>query len=570
MLRRLLALFVVPCACGGGVKATMPAKETTTTTTRQPPVIVVAMVIDQLAGWIAEERVPQLSPRGGFARLRREGTWALDVRYAHAVTDTAPGHAALHTALPPRETGIFANDVIDPEDRRYVSILRDPSLSLVTPLGIVPGFGVSLAALEPTVETIADRFRAERPNAYIVSLSLKDRGALFGCGRRPDACIFYEARAGGFVTSTAFSHTLPGWIPKKEALLRAAARPWELGDESFVRAHAQTPDDQPGEGDGNGLGATFPKKAAASTSSALQSLRYTPEADRILLSAALASLDDRGERPMLLSISLSTFDYVGHVWGPDSWESWDELFKLDAELGRFFEALDARVGPDGWAIVLSGDHGTTSMPEVGDSIHPWCKPGAAPDRRARPCGQGVRVVQSELADELRAVAERAIGKGDFILGVADPYVYFTRTASTLPDDRRAALEGAVTKALLAHPEVAKVVPARRMERCPDEETIDAAICQSLTRATPHALYVALEPGSFFDSGHALHKGTSHGSAYAFDRSVPLFVRGPGVRAGVVLKEPIGFESYARAACALLGVTPMVPARRGHDFVPPAL
>ncbi|MEM9696239.1 MAG: hypothetical protein AAGA56_27080, partial [Myxococcota bacterium] len=41
---------------------------------KTPPAVVVAMVVDQLAGWIAEERLPQLPREGGFARLVREGT----------------------------------------------------------------------------------------------------------------------------------------------------------------------------------------------------------------------------------------------------------------------------------------------------------------------------------------------------------------------------------------------------------------------------------------------------------------------------------------------------------------
>src|SRR5271170_1621591 len=57
--------------------------------------VVVSIVIDQEAAWIASERWPLLPANGGLARLRREGTYAEDMRYAHAATDTAPGHAAL-------------------------------------------------------------------------------------------------------------------------------------------------------------------------------------------------------------------------------------------------------------------------------------------------------------------------------------------------------------------------------------------------------------------------------------------------------------------------------------------
>ena len=71
------------------------------------------MVIDQFAAWIAAERLPLLPEAGGFARLRREGTWFREMRYMHAATDTAPGHSSLYTGVPPRESGILANELVD-------------------------------------------------------------------------------------------------------------------------------------------------------------------------------------------------------------------------------------------------------------------------------------------------------------------------------------------------------------------------------------------------------------------------------------------------------------------------
>ncbi|MBC7792725.1 MAG: alkaline phosphatase family protein, partial [Clostridia bacterium] len=67
--------------------------------------VVIALVVDQLAAWIASERLPTLPPDGGFARLLREGTYVRNLRYAHAATETAPGHAALFTGAPPSRTG---------------------------------------------------------------------------------------------------------------------------------------------------------------------------------------------------------------------------------------------------------------------------------------------------------------------------------------------------------------------------------------------------------------------------------------------------------------------------------
>src|SRR5262249_41536397 len=161
----------------------------------------------------------------------------------------------------------------------------------------------------------------------------------------------------------------------------------------------------------------------------------------------------------LLALSLSANDYVGHAFGPDSWEAWDELRRLDASLARFFSALDVRFGADGWAAMLAADHGVTTMPEAiaggrpggqAEEGRPWCKSKEA-DRWQRACGPVGRLMPDALTKELRAAAAKALGAGMWVRGIADPFVFFTPEAEALDDARRTKLVAALTKALAAHP-----------------------------------------------------------------------------------------------------------------------
>jgi hypothetical protein len=560
--------------------------------------VVVSLVVDQMAAWIAAERWPELPATGGFARLRREGTWLRDVRYAHAVTDTAPGHSALYTGAVPRASGIVANEVIDaggaPGGAR-VSLLRDPLTAMVDATGAhrdVPGS--SIAALR--VETVADRLRAARPDAWVVSLSLKDRGAIFAGGRAPTAAVWFDPKRDRFVTSSAFAASLPRWAapPPHPAT-------WELLDPAWVSAHAATPDAQEGEGDVDGFGTIFPHAFAAAKSPG-HALRTSPFADDALLAMALGALDaDRTPSsssssrsagrpyPSLIAVSLSANDYIGHTFGPDSWEAWDELRRLDAALARFFDALDARLGPAGWAAVLAADHGTTTMPEAArvPRARPWCDgagtSAAKSDRWQRACGPVGRILPDDLAVTLRATAERVLGKGDgkgetrepWIAGVADPYVIFTDAARALDATRGEALRAALTKDLLARTEIARVIDVRGLPpRCPEEsdDSVDALVCRATPVRVGEAaaggdLYMVARPGSFFDPSVVVGKGSSHGSPYLFDRAVPMLARAPGlVEAGRVVDTPVSFRVFARTLASLLGVEAPGAARGAPDLV----
>ncbi|RYE91654.1 MAG: hypothetical protein EOO75_08400, partial [Myxococcales bacterium] len=264
-----------------------PAAASSSGATGARPPVVVALVVDQFGAWVARERLAELPADGGFARLRREGTWVVEARHPHAVTDTAPGHAVLLTGAEPARSGIFGNEL--PVGNERLSILRDEATRLLGPAGKTDVVGSSLARLR--VPTVADRLRARHPDAFIASVSLKDRGALFGCGRTPDACLWFEPGLDAFVTSTAFTTELPAWARAEagaEASARARATPWTPLDPAWLSAHTRSPDDQKGEGDWWGLGRVFPHDVAHARKPATV-FRASPVGDERVLALATAA-----------------------------------------------------------------------------------------------------------------------------------------------------------------------------------------------------------------------------------------------------------------------------------------
>lgn len=526
--------------------------------------IVVALVVDALSAWSASERWPTLPKDGGFARLLREGTYLRESRYAHAVTDTAPGHAAIFTGVTPRESGISLNERV--LDGKLVGFLRDEKTKLVDAGGVTTAIGSSIAPLR--VPTVADRLRKSAPRATIVSISLKDRGAIFGGGRSPTATLWYDVSLDRFVTSTAFASSLPAWAAPHavtSALVALRAPPWELLDRAYVESHAHGLDQEEGEGDWEGLGKTFPHVVAKAAKPAV-AFRATPSADRAVLALADAAVRNRDPgQPMLLSVSLSANDYITHVFGPDSFEAWDQLRRLDAELAKLFVTLDAAVGAEGWSLVLTGDHGGTPIPEL---LHDraWC---TGKDRWHRPCGAATRLYIHELSKVLEDAAVAELGPGHWIDGVADPLVFYTAAARALEPERRRRLDKIVMDRLRAEPGVAEVHLVRALPAlCPghDDESVAALVCRSVSPDGPGDVYVVTKPGSFFDTRYAVGKGQNHGTPWLFDRTVPIVIRAPGrVGAGVVGDAPTTFETVTRALESLLGV-PRPPSCCGIDVV----
>src|SRR5262249_50499341 len=64
-----------------------------------------------------------------------------------------------------------------------------------------------------------------------------------------------------------------------------------------------------------------------------------------------------------LGISYSSVDYVGHAYGPRSWEIQDVLIRLDKDLGELFSFLDKKIGGGKYVVALCADHGVVPVPE---------------------------------------------------------------------------------------------------------------------------------------------------------------------------------------------------------------
>lgn len=557
----LLAL-VSAAACHAPVG---PARSAPPLSTKAP--VVVALVVDQLSAWVAEERVPELPPDGFFARMMREGTWVKRMRYPYALTDTAPGHASLHTGRTPNETRILVNHNPDEKTGVRRSYYRDPRTKLVTPAGTTEEIGSSAHPLARP--TVADALRAKHPKAKIISVSLKDRAALIPAGRSADHALWYDAGADSFVTSTGIEPSFPAWakpIGDRAAIAKARAVGWDLLDRDWVMAHAGR-DDAPGEGDVQGLGTTFPHRVPGPWA-----FRATPLSDPMLLDLALAGA--RAERdpkePLLLLVSLSASDIIGHTFGPSSWEAWDHLRRLDRELARFLRELEALAGPA--RVLLSADHGNSPMPEA----RPGCREGEHADRDFdRPCRDGHRILPDRLREELREEATKVLGSPDAIAGVSDGYVFLSRAGRALAPPERAKVDQLVRRVLMEKHEgaVHAIHDVRELaERCPEVLRSGPGIPERARRDLDLLLQVCLSwapdggagdyfvvpaHGSFFDGEIAPDHGASHGTPWLYDRTVPLFVRGPGVTAGATISEPVDFVVYHDLEGAFLDL----PGRR---------
>jgi hypothetical protein len=355
------------------------------------------------------------------------------------------------------------------------------------------------------VPGLADAIAAAGAGGKAVSISLKDRAAILLLGRA-GVPIWYDRKAVTW-TSTA----PPAWLAEHNRRSPLAARlrdRWLPGDPRRLAELSGSADKQPGEVGERGFGPTFPHDLAA-TKDPAYALYAAPSGNEATFDAALAAIDGEGlgedAAADLLALSFSAHDYVGHGWGHESWEAWDMMLRLDEQLGRFLDALDAKIGAGRWAMLVTSDHGASPMPErLG----------------------GGRISYEAIADSANRAASTVLGPGTWIADAKYPNVYLSAAArARTPRDQQRAITK-IVYALRSFPGLQRVERTADVAGRCDQRTGDVFLfCLALDpEQSGEVFYMPARGWVMQEAAEPL--ATSHGSIHDYDREVPLLLIGP--------------------------------------------
>lgn len=486
------------------------------------PKLVLQITVDQLRGDLPMRYQDRLPP-GGFRYLLEEGTHYANAHYRHANTETAVGHATLVTGADPSRHGIVANDWIDPKTGGFVYNTEDDRHHIIGKK-IKPHKGVSPRNLLSS--TIGDELVVSNAGASrVFSVSGKDRGAILPGGHVGKA-FWYSKSAGQFVTSTYYYDEYPQWVASWNAAQptqRFRGQQWGLlqpRDSYF----AKDQDDRSYEADFGALGRTFPHGFGDNKYTNLL-VGLTPAIDELTLDFAKQVITHEklgaGKATDFLAISFSATDYVGHLFGPSSLESEDNLLRLDRVLAELFAYIDETVGLDNTLIVLSADHGGPEAPEYMETT------GMETGRFS--------FDHFNKPNEITAALKLRYGRDDFIFKHSHPYLYLNYDAI-----REANIDPAEVERFVAAE--ARNIPgifyAMSRSELLEGRYVDAPVQRQIMRNfhADRSGAVHLIPDQYWFL-HATDEAKKmglpwitaiHGSPWTYDTYVPIFFAGHGV------------------------------------------
>jgi predicted AlkP superfamily pyrophosphatase or phosphodiesterase len=525
---------------------------------KNKPKLILQITVDQLRGDLPTRYYDRLG-EGGLRYLWESGVVYRNAHHGHANTETIVGHSTLATGAHPSNHGMVGNIWFDRESGRVTYNIEDPRYHLLT-----PGADVDEdAEIDPTqraassegrspasilVTTFSDELRSSRGGrSKAIGISVKDRGAIALAGHAGTAYWFSKA-GGGFVTSNYYLEHYPRWVNdwnNKQLPQRYAGTAWRLlhDQDSYLFGAS---DDREWETDVGGFGRVFPHSYGNGASPYFTTwLTLSPAGDELVLDFASAALTGeqlgQDEYTDYLSVSFSSTDYVGHVFGPSSLEAEDNILRLDRSLAELLRIVDQQVGLANTLIVMSADHGGPDAPGYLRSLN-------------IPAGY----IEPESWDSeaaIKRVKDHFKIDGQLIEKYAHPYVYFDSSVTSDRNIDRAALEAAAVGELSKFPGVSLAISSSALRRgeIPDTQ-LYRSVLNNFHAKRSGDIFIVFEPNWFINDFDGLTVASTHGSPWQYDTWVPIVFAGAGLKAKTVDRK-VQTIDVAPTLSAYLGIKP---------------
>lgn len=486
---------------------------------QKPPKLIVKVVVDQMRQDYLY-RYWDLYSEDGFKKLVRYGYNFANTHYSYYPTFTAAGHACIGTGAVPAVHGVVANSWIERTSGERMYCSRDWGVKGV-------GTDSDAGRMSPKnmkTTTFGDELKlATNFRSKVYGISMKDRGAIMASGHYANAAYWFHEKESNFISSTYYMNELPIWVENFNAQNRVdyyLNKTWSPSISIQALEKYSEIDNSKHEG-------VFKGKDHPVFPYHLKNLREK-NGDRIVLTTPygnsiafefakeLIQHENLGRNESgvtdLLTLSLSSTDYIGHFFGIRSVEIADTYLRLDKELGAFISMLEDKIGEDEFVIVLSSDHGgadnsgylTSKGYEVGRFDN--------------------QIVRKDLRDYLKNKYET-----DLIEHFANLQIYLNEKNMAKHQIDRVEVIEEIKSYLKFKEGVFKVFSADLLSNGQVTDPILHNYMQGYHEHRSGDVFVVLEPG-WLDMGWQ-ETGTTHGSVFSYDTHIPMLFYGKNIPHG---------------------------------------
>lgn len=479
---------------------------------QQKPKLVIGIVVDQMSNDLLSRFADRFSETG-FKRLLKTGFYFKNSYYEFVPTVTGPGHSCIYTGSVPYLNGIIGNEWYNKTKNEIIYCADDKSVNAVG----VETVKEKYSPKNLLASTVTDELIKADNNSKVISISLKDRGAVFPGGHLGKS-FWFDEYTGKFITSSYYTNELPDWINKfNERKLNDfyLSQTWNtlypIGTYT-----ASTPDNVPWETLFKGkTEPVFPYELSSLKEKTRTILTYTPFGNSILKVLTLTALESeklgKGSSTDFLCVSFSSTDVAGHHFGPNSVEIEDMYLRLDKELSEIFDYIDQQIGFENTLLFLTSDHSVAPTPGYMQSL-------------GIPAGN---INTKQLKDSVEIFLNNKYGEDNWILVMENLQIYLNDKALKEKNISHEQIENDICDYLKNYEGVKEIYSSSRLMNGEYDSQNSRLIRNGFIKELSGDVTIVLD--SNWITGDEW--GTTHGSVYKYDRNVPLIWYGLNVKNG---------------------------------------
>ncbi|HZF64911.1 MAG TPA: alkaline phosphatase PafA [Chitinophagaceae bacterium] len=498
------------------------------------PKLIVGIVVDQMR-WDFLYRYSARYRNDGIRRLLREGFSCENTFIPYTPTVTAVGHTTVYTGSVPALHGVIGNNWYDKNLRRVVYCTDDDSVYAV-------GSSSAAGKMSPKnmwSNTITDELRiASNFRNKTIAISLKDRGAILPGGHTANAAYWFDNSVAGWITSSYYMTALPVWLKQfNDRKLPDTYLKQNWTTLYPINTYKQsTEDDKPYESRFAGITNTFPHITDTLRSNRYEAFKNTPQANTYTFDMAKAAIEGEAlgktAHTDFLAVSLSTPDYVGHAFGPNSIEIEDVYLRLDKDMADFLRYLDTRIGKGQYLIFLTADHGVAHVP------------GFAEEHKMPGRVFGEYALQKKLSDSV----QKRFGVGGVVSSIINYQVYLDNNLIEQSKTSKKDISQYISSKLLEIEGVANAFPLSEVNTVTLPSKIKMFVSNGYNQQRSGDVQFILKP-QWFSGGRT---GTTHGLWNPYDSHIPLLWFGWKIKPGKTHRE-VYMSDIAPTLAAMLKI-----------------
>jgi len=250
-------------------------------------------------------------------------------------------------------------------------------------------------------------------------------------------------------------------------------------------------------------------------------LHVVPYGNTFTLDMAKAAVQGEqlgaGANTDMLTISLSTPDYIGHTFGPNSVEAEDDFLRLDKDLGSFLDFLDEKLGKGEYVVFLTADHGAAHVPFF-------------LNQHKIPAGNAVDAAYPEAINKL---LKARFGMDNLLIDVSNYQVHLNRSLIKQRGFNTDTINKIVINYLLEQPGVYRAFTLDKLNAVTLNATIKADVTNGYYPDRSGDIQILFKPQWIegFENG-----GTTHGEWNPYDSHIPLLWYGWNIHPGHLNRE----------------------------------